>query len=576
VDAISIKRGGGQREFLPRRGELVVTARAAVGDAGVVETGSQLAGYRIERVLATGGTCVVYLVHDPVLPRLDALKVLNADLAADAGLREQFIRESDIGARLHHPNIVSIYSRGEAEDGRLWIAMQYVAGTDAEAALASGSMNPPRALRIVSEVAKALDYAHRLELVHADVKPSNFLLSPDADSGDEHVLLSDFGISRTIGEHRPSSGDAALTLSLAYAAPEVLAGGDVAGDADTYSLGCTLFRLLTGKHVFSQAEGTAGLVEAHLRQPPPRISDFMSGSSPQLDSVIAKALAKDPAQRFSSAREFAAAATEALNRTTRAASAIEFAAPRASTPPDPAAVVNRWRPGEHWAPAPDAPPPPPMRWAGPERPRDWRPSVWRRAMRMELSRKTVLAGAAALTAIGVLVGVVVATEHPSPTPPPAERPPAGPTAPASSPPDPRAQERLAGLIPGGYPPGSCNPGGVTSAAEAAELCGPNVDPGGPTSATYTLSRSLASLRAAMNDVFHTAAPVICPPNILSPGPWHRTENPTAAVGIVFCGIRSGRPLVAWTNEPELLLCTTLSDTSGPPIDQLFTWWTSHS
>src|ERR1700722_9666838 len=158
-----------------------------------VQPGSELAGYRIERVLATGGTCTVYLAHDPILPRLDALKVLNADLSKDAGSRERLIRESDTGARLHHPNIVSIYSRGEAQDGQLWIAMQYVAGTDAEAALASGTMNPPRALRIVREVAKALDYAHRLNLVHCDVNPSNFLLSNEPDSEEEHVLLSDFG-----------------------------------------------------------------------------------------------------------------------------------------------------------------------------------------------------------------------------------------------------------------------------------------------------------------------------------------------------------------------------------------------
>ena len=279
-----------------------------------VEPGSELAGYRVERVLAAGGMGTVYLARDPVLPRLDALKVLSTELSKDPGLRERFTRESDTGAALHHPNIVSIYSRGEAEDGQLWIAMQYVAGTDAEAALAAGTMNPGRALRIVREVAKALDYAHRLNVVHHDVKPSNILLATDIDSDDEHVLLSDFGISRTIGQ-TDTTGDAPLTLSLAYAAPEAIAGSAISGSADIYSLGCTLFRLLTNKHVFSQADGTSALVAAHLRQAPPRISDFLSGSSPQLDSVIAKALAKDPDQRFDSAREFAAAATSALQNT---------------------------------------------------------------------------------------------------------------------------------------------------------------------------------------------------------------------------------------------------------------------
>lgn len=526
-----------------------------------VEPGSELAGYRIERVLATGGMCTVYLVHDPVLPRLDALKVMSAELSKDAGLRERFIRESDTGARLHHPNIVSIYSRGEAEDGQLWIAMQYVAGTDAEAALASGTMNPPRALRIVREVAKALDYAHRLNLVHCDVKPSNFLLSKEPDSEEEHVLLSDFGISRAIGQTGGSTGDAPLTLSLAYAAPEVIVGGEVNGGADIYSLGCTLFRLLTGKHVFSQTEGTSGLVEAHLRQAPPRISDFMSGTSPRLDSVIAKALAKDPDQRFHSAREFVEAATHALQHTVPRGGAAGVAQPTsASRPPLPGSQ------------------PPPDGWAAlGGAPHQFSPPTRHLTITGPLvSWRLLLAGAATVAAIALIVVLIVALTRPSPSPPRTAAPETSPTTSAPLRPDPRAQARLDGLLPGGYSAGVCNPGGITSKTPAATLCGPNTDPGGPTSATYTLTRDTPTLQAAMNDVVRSATPVVCPPNILSPGPWHRVETPTIPMGLVFCGILAGRTLVAWTNEPELLLCVTESDAAGPPLDQLFTWWTSHS
>jgi serine/threonine protein kinase len=544
-----------------------------------VQPGSELAGYRIERVLATGGTCTVYLAHDPILPRLDALKVLNADLSKDAGSRERFIRESDTGARLHHPNIVSIYSRGEAEDGQLWIAMQYVAGTDAEAALAAGAMNPPRALRIVSEVAKALDYAHRLELVHSDVKPSNVLLAADADRDEEHVLLSDFGISRAIGQTRH---DAPLTLSLAYAAPEVIAGNDVDGSADIYSLGCTLFRLLTGKHVFSQAEGTTGLVEAHLRQAPPRISDFMSGSSPQLDSVIAKALAKDRQKRFHSAREFAEAAVDAFRHVTTHGRTPPLAAPPASPapgplPPGPTAMNGPWPTGGHWPAEPGAQPRPSAWTASGGPPPRLRPYVRRHGHAgRHISRRAVIVGGAIVAAIALTVGIVIATNHPSPTPPPTATPKPSPTISTPVSPDPRAQARLAGLLPAGYPPGSCNPGGITSTSTAVTLCGPNADPGGPISASYTLVRDTPALRSALDQVIQTAIPVICPPNILSPGAWHRVENPSAPMGIVFCGLRGGAPLVAWTNEPELLLCVTHAVAAGPPLDQLFTWWTSHS
>lgn len=538
-----------------------------------VEPGSELAGYRIDRVLATGGTCTVYLAHDPILPRLDALKVLNAALSTDAGSRERFIRESDTGARLHHPNIVSIYSRGEAEAGLLWIAMQYVAGADAEAALASRSMSPPRALRIVGEVAKALDYAHRLGLVHCDVKPSNVLLSAEADISEEHVLLSDFGISRTIGQARH---DAALTLSLAYAAPELIAGADIDGRADVYSLGCTLFRLLTGKHVFAQAEGTAGLVEAHLRQAPPRISDFMSGSSPQLDSVIAKALAKDPHKRFVSAREFAEAATDALPQSIPRGAPVQFAPPPVPHPPGPATMGAPWSPSGQWS-APPGAPPPPTGWTPPVVAPRSRPLGRHHANRPHISRRGLLVGFAAMAVSALIAGVVISmngtTSPPSPPAPAASQ--ANPQPPPMRP-DPKAQARLAGLVPPGYPAGTCTPAAVTAAASAAILCGPNADPGGPVSSTYTLARDTPALRAALDDVVHSATPVICPPNILSPGPWHRVENPTATVGIVFCGTRSGVPLVAWTNEPESLLCVTHSGPAGPPLDQLFAWWTSHS
>ncbi len=270
---------------------------------------SIFAGYRIERVLGAGGMGTVYLARNPDLPRSEAIKILSVELSRDPAFRTRFIREADVAAGLDHPNIVSVYRRGEF-DGKLWIAMQYVEGTDAEAAQTTGTMDPPRALRIITEVGKALDYAHHRGVVHRDVKPANFLLSRFGD-GEERVLLADFGIARALGDAGLTSTGAVMA-TLAYAAPEVLAGGEFDGRADLYSLGCALYRLLTGKSPYFQADGAVAVMSAHLNQPPPRVTEVAPWLPPQIDWVIAKAMAKDPADRFTSARELAEAARQAI------------------------------------------------------------------------------------------------------------------------------------------------------------------------------------------------------------------------------------------------------------------------
>lgn len=289
-------------------------ATAPVGDAvPMLAVGSSVAGYRVEQILATGATGTVYLAKNPTLPRRDALKVLSANLSRDTAFRERFVREADIASMLSHPNIVPIYNRGEAANGQLWIAMQYVAGTDAEAALQAVTMTTSRALRIAGEVAKALDYAHSLNVVHHDVKPGNILLAHASPEG-EQVLLSDFGVARAAGGPDNASDDSTLAVTLAYAAPEVITGGAVDGRADIYSLACTLFRLLTGKTPYYTAHGVTELALAHVRQPPPRITDHLPAATHQTDAVFAKALSKNPADRYASARAFAAAAAASLNQ----------------------------------------------------------------------------------------------------------------------------------------------------------------------------------------------------------------------------------------------------------------------
>ncbi|CAA0123251.1 Serine/threonine-protein kinase PknJ [Mycolicibacterium vanbaalenii] len=468
-------------------------ATPPVGDAvSMFAVGSLVSGYRIEQVLATGATGTVYLAKNPTLPRRDALKVLSADLSRDPAFRKRFVREADIASLLDHPNIVSIYNRGESDEGHLWIAMQYVAGTDAEAAMQDGTMTAARAIRIVSEVAKALDYAHQRNVVHHDVKPGNVLLAAGLPD-DEHVMLSDFGVARAAGSLSDSGdGDSTVAVTLAYAAPEVIAGEAVDGRADIYSLGCTLFRMLTGKQPFYTAEGTTELARAHLNQPPPRISDHLSAATRQLDVVMARALAKNPEERFASAREFTAAAAAAATSLTE------------SPPPSTARKATQATTN-------------PLRLNTSERIRSISDSIsfTPASLRRRRIERPVLILWAVFAVLAVIAGVLWTKVISSSSSEPENN--SAPTsttmATSSAAPAPSALVRL---LPAGYPRGTCAALPTASDVTAAVSCGPNTDPGGPTASTYTLSRDQTSLNEAFTDTVNRASAAICPPNIQCP------------------------------------------------------------
>ncbi|MEV6389268.1 serine/threonine-protein kinase [Nocardia xishanensis] len=270
--------------------------------------GEVFAGYRIERVLGRGGMGTVYLAGHPRLPRLIALKLLDRGLYADEEARRRFEREADVVARLDHPNIVSVLDRG-ADEGVLWISMQYVDGGDA-AAFRGRPMDPARAAGIVAQTAAALDYAHDRGVLHRDVKPANILLSA-AHGGGDRVLLSDFGIARMLEDTHQLTRTGELHATLAYAAPEQLSGGPVDHRADQYALGCTLFALLTGQPPFTGTNPGA-VVAAHLTQPPPRAGSLVPGLPSAVDEAIARAMDKDPARRFASCGAFADAVARAM------------------------------------------------------------------------------------------------------------------------------------------------------------------------------------------------------------------------------------------------------------------------
>ena len=191
--------------------------------------------------------------------------------------------------------------------------MQYVAGTDADRDVRDGRMTPRRAAHIIGSVGTALDYAHRRHILHRDVKPANFLLAA-TDDGEERVFLADFGIARALDDDAGLTQTGTVMASIAFTAPESLKAGAIDHRADIYSLGCSLYVLLTGKTPFfrSGAGGVAGVAAAHLFEPPPRATEIVPSLPESIDAVIAKAMAKDPDERYQNAREFAAATAQAL------------------------------------------------------------------------------------------------------------------------------------------------------------------------------------------------------------------------------------------------------------------------
>ena len=215
-----------------------MAGRRSGPDDSAIATPTSFAGYTILRPLGSGGMADVYLAKHPRLPRRDALKVLTEGTTADPEFRERFNREADLAATLWHPHIVAVHDRGEF-DGHLWIAMDYVEGTDAARLMRErfrGGMADDDVCAIVTAVAGALDYAHARGLLHRDVKPANILLThPDED--DRRILLADFGVARQLADISGITETNVAVGTVAYAAPEQLVGSNIDGRADQYALG---------------------------------------------------------------------------------------------------------------------------------------------------------------------------------------------------------------------------------------------------------------------------------------------------------------------------------------------------
>ncbi|BBX25412.1 serine/threonine-protein kinase [Mycolicibacterium alvei] len=278
--------------------------------------GETFAGYRILRLLGSGGMGEVYLVQHPRLPRQEALKVLRPEFSQDESFRERFIREADLASGLRHPHIVGIHDRGE-HDGQLWIAMDYIDGTDLSHLLEQRypqGMPVGHVLPIVTAVASALDYAHKKGLLHRDVKPANILVA-DLDTDDPKIYLADFGIARPLDDTSGITTTNMTVGTVAYSAPEQLMGDSMDGRADQYALAATTYHLLTGSQLFPNTN-PAVVISRHLSAPVP----LLGGIQPELaslDPVLAAALAKNPENRFACCTDYARALTETVAPQTR-------------------------------------------------------------------------------------------------------------------------------------------------------------------------------------------------------------------------------------------------------------------
>jgi serine/threonine-protein kinase len=272
---------------------------------------AQLGRYRLEREIGRGAMGVVYLGRDMAINRAVAIKAIPlAREFSDADLQEaraRFFREAETAGRLNHPHIVTIYDVGE-EDGLAYIAMEYLQGRHlSEYAAADQLLEPRKVLELVGRTAQALGFAHKQQVVHRDIKPANLMYDDASDT----LKITDFGIARLTGAGSTRTGIVLGTPS--FMSPEQLEGRTVTGHSDLFSLGVSLFQLLTGQLPFT-ADSMTGLMQQIAESPHPPLRAFRPDLPACVESLIDRALAKDPAGRYDTGAQMAAALEDCRTR----------------------------------------------------------------------------------------------------------------------------------------------------------------------------------------------------------------------------------------------------------------------
>ena len=578
----------------------------------------QFGPYRIEGLLGRGGMGEVHRAYDTAHDRVVALKLLSGPNAGDDAFRARFRRESQIVARLREPHVIPIHAYGEI-DGQLYLDMRLVEGKDLKELLEDGPLTPERAVGIVEQVAGALDAAHEDGLVHRDVKPSNVLVTAS-----DFVYLVDFGIARSMtAEGTSITGTGNVIGTLDYMAPERFGDAPITGLVDVYALACVFFECLTGHRPF-QADGAAAQMGAHLNAPPPVLSQERPGLPAALDAVVARGMAKIPADRYPTAGAFADAARAAVNAPAPPIPTWQQTLPGPVSPPRPTLAAppptlaappptfSGPIPQQHAAPPPMTPPRPvpaasypgpttgPRPFTGPSgklAPAPGGPPKSQRNRWIALCAGVVVVALVITYLVtkdksqtggpGPLTPVTVDASSSSPAPETTKSTPP----PSTSEPKPAHDEKLYAALPAVYKQYTCEDAAVPAGAVAAVECGDsnvgdvkagNVVFPQPTGAKFLRFADAASLDQwfkaivkeqglTRNDAQGACRPLKVPKIW---GTYYRAETPAPVAGDYLTCFLGDPAQLVWTDTKKLMGGILLSTkaTNNDQLDQLYYWW----
>ena len=506
--------------------------------------GSQLGPYHLNSLIGRGGMGEVYEAEDTVKGRIVALKLLPDSLSHDPVFRERLQREARAAGQLQEPHVVPIHDYGEI-DGILYVDMRLIDGSDLRSVLvADGAMAPARAVWIVRQVAAALDAAHAAGITHRDVKPENILVTAD-----DFAYLVDFGIANAATDRTLTEKGTAIG-TYAYMAPERFSSKPVTEKADIYALACVLHQCLTGEQPFA-ADSISMLITAHLIEPPPKPSELRPDLPPEFDAIIAKGMAKDAADRYATAGEFARAAAAVLGGVD---SSPLIHVPSPTHPAHLATVANGGvAVADQATAAVEQPPRPP-----------------RRNHRALIGGGAAVAGVIAVAAlVAWLVAKVpegastmestVTITHTMPE----DAPNTISNAPNLTP----AERQLMTLVPD---PDACTPNKTWDNAIAAVDCKPTASGDGHEYATYALYSDVDRLQEDFDVTIADDELSACPGGASSPSDWDYDNTPDKAEGSLACGTLNGRADLVWTKTSDLMLGAA----QGNDLKALYDWWVS--
>ncbi len=538
------------------------------GTEGGSRVGTQFGRYRLRRLLGKGGMGEVYEAEDTEKDRIVALKLLPEAVSHDPVFRKRLQREAHSAGRLLEPHVVPIHDYGEI-DGVMFVDMRMIDGTDLRKILKSyGPMTPARAVAVVRQIASALDAAHEAGIMHRDVKPENILITRD-----DFAYLVDFGIANAATDEKLTELGSAVG-TYAYMAPERFSNDEVTYRADIYALACVLHECLTGSQPFP-ADSVSVVITSHLMQPIPRPSVMRPGIPAAFDQVIARGMAKKPADRFATAGDLAAAANNALTQRDQDQAADIVQRSQAATMPGIGGAIGAapTPPPQSLTPSPfpaaahvpfqgqwNTPPP-----AAKPTSATWIPLVAAAAVFVVVigalglwwvlkKDEPTSRGIAASTSTG---GDTTKSRAPRTTSPSAN-------------PEP-FENKLFSALPASYDDGACQPARPPATGALATVdCGETNVPTGPKVARYSIFANQETLDQHFKDAIAQNSELVkCPGSDLdSPTAWNYDANPEEIAGQVACGTYDGGPDITWTNDADLLL----ADVQGPNLDDLHKWW----